>query len=63
MNECPICGRPGIDLTVHGDTAQKFTCAGGHRWELRPDVDGALNLHQQPEPQTGFKGLLQRIFG
>lgn len=63
MNECPICGLPGIEMTVHGDAMQRFACTGGHRWELRPDDDGAVNLVENSDRKTGFKGFLQRIFG
>lgn len=62
VNECPVCGVPGINMSVSGDLVQKFACVGGHRWELRPDADEAMNLYQQPEPKTGFKGFLQRLF-
>jgi len=62
MNECPTCGLPGIEMTVHGDAVQSFACTAGHRWQLVPDMDGAPHLHQQPDRKTGFKGFLQRLF-
>lgn len=62
MNECPVCGLRGISMTVHGETVEKYACLAGHRWELRPDADDALNLYQESERKTGFKGLLQRLF-
>ncbi len=41
---CPTCGLPGIDMTVHGDQAQKFMCKVGHRWEMREATDEELEL-------------------
>lgn len=41
---CPKCGLPGIEMTVHGDTAQKFTCRAGHRWEMREATEEELEL-------------------